>query len=151
MSSLALIDHALPPTTPEIMEKIALVEARIRPHEHTLQVQMEHHLHAGMYARTCRLAPWMVITSVLIKIPTILIIHGDCVVLAGDKWHEITGYNVIPASAGRKQIYMTREETEITMIFPSDAKTVEEAEREFTDEFENLLTTRQKEVDLCLE
>lgn len=148
--TLALIDHALPPTTPEIIEKIALVEARIKPHESTLKVTMEHSLHAGMYARTCRLAPWMVITSVLIKIPTLLIVNGDCVVLAGDKWHEIQGYNVIPASAGRKQIYVTREETEITMVFPSNAKTVEEAEREFTDEYENLLTTRQKEVNLCL-
>ena len=148
--TLALIDHALPPTTPEIIEKIALVEARIKPHESTLKVTMEHSLHAGMYARTCRLAPWMVITSVLIKIPTLLIVNGDCVVLAGDKWHEIKGYNVIPASAGRKQIYVTREETEITMVFPSNAKTVEEAEREFTDEYENLFTTRQKEVNLCL-
>ena len=148
--TLALIDRALPPTTPEIIEKIALVEARIKPHESTLKVTMEHSLHAGMYARTCRLAPWMVITSVLIKIPTLLIVNGDCVVLAGDKWHEIMGYNVIPASAGRKQIYVTREETEITMVFPSNAKTVEEAEREFTDEYENLLTTRQKEVNLCL-
>ena len=146
--NLALTDKTLPPTTPEIIEKIALVEARIRPHEHTLQVTMEHHLHAGMYARTCRLAPWQVITSVLIKIPTLLIVNGDCIVLAGDKWHELTGYNVLQACAGRKQIYVTREATEITMIFPSKAETIEEAEREFTDEYENLLTRR--EVEQCL-
>ena len=147
--SLILADKALPSTTPEIIEKIAQVEARIKPYEHTLQVQMEHDLHGGMYARTCRLAPFMVITSVLIKIPTILIVNGDCVVLAGDKWHEVKGYNVLSASAGRKQIYVTREKTEITMIFPSNANTVEEAEREFTDEYENLLS-RREEVNLCL-
>ena len=146
--SLALLDKTLPPTTPEILEKIALVEARIRPHEHTLRVEMEHHLHAGMYARTCRLAAHQVITSVLIKIPTLLIVNGDCVVLAGNKWHEFTGYNVLPACAGRKQIYVTRGETEITMIFPSNAKTVEEAEEEFTDESAMLLSRR--EVELCL-
>jgi hypothetical protein len=64
-------------------------------------------------------------------------------------WHELVGYNVIQASAGRKQIYVTREETAITMIFPSNAKTVEEAEEEFTDEAEMLLSRR--EVELCLE
>jgi selenocysteine-specific translation elongation factor len=140
--SLALIDKTLPPTTPEIMEKIALVEARIRPHEHTLQIKMEHSLHAGMYARTCRLAAYQVITSVLIKIPTLLVVNGDCVVLAGDEWRELTGYNVLNAPSGRKQIYVTRGETEITMVFPSNAKTVEEAEDEFSDESANLLSRR---------
>ena len=140
--SLMLIDKTLPPTTPEIMEKIALVEARIRPHENTLRVEMEHSLHAGMYARTCRLAAYQVITSVLIKIPTLLIVNGDCIVLAGDEWKELRGYNVLNAPAGRKQIYVTRGETEITMIFPSNAKTVEEAEDEFSDESANLLSRR---------
>jgi selenocysteine-specific translation elongation factor len=140
--TLALIDNSLPAASPEILEKIALVEARIRPREHTLQVQMEHHLHAGMYARTCRLAANQVITSVLIKIPTLLIVNGDCVVLAGEKWHELKGYNVIPANSRRKQIYVTRGATEITMIFPTDAKTVQEAESEFTDEADSLLSRR---------
>lgn len=140
--SLVLIDKTLPPTTPEIMEKIALVEAKIRPHESTLQIKMEHSLHAGMYARTCRLAANQVITSVLIKIPTILVVNGDCIVLVGDEWKGLTGYNVLNALAGRKQIYVTRAETEITMIFPSNAKTIEEAEDEFSDESANLLSRR---------
>lgn len=142
--TLALADKALPPASLEILEKIALVEARIKPREHTLQVQMEHHLHAGMYCRTCRLAPGQVITSVLIKIPTLLIVHGDCIVLAGERWHELKGYHVIPAGAGRKQIYVTRDSTEITMIFPTNATTVEAAEEEFTDEFANLLSRRHE-------
>ena len=120
--TLALLDKTLPPTTPEIIEKIAIVEARIKPHEHTLHIEMEHNLHAGMYARTCRLAANQVITSVLIKIPTLLIVNGDCIVLSGDRWSELNGYNVLQASAGRKQIYVTRGVTEITMIFPSNAK-----------------------------
>jgi hypothetical protein len=49
---------------------------------------------------------------------------------------------VIQASAGRKQIYVTTEPTEITMVFPSSAKTVEEAEDEFSDESANLLSRR---------
>ena len=141
--SLVLIDQTLPPASQEIIEKIALVEAKIKPHEHLLQVQMEHHLHAGMYARTCRLAANLVITSVYIKSPTLLIVNGDCVVLAGDKWCALKGYNVMAACAGRKQIYVTFGVTEITMLFPSKAQTVEEAEAEFTDEADMLLSRRQ--------
>jgi selenocysteine-specific translation elongation factor len=142
--TLALIDQTLPPASAEILEKIALVEARIKPREHTLQVEMQHHLHAGMYARTCRLAANQVITSVFIKIPTLLIVNGDCVVLAGDQWHELKGYNIIAANAGRKQIYVTREATEITMIFPTNATSVGDAEEEFTDEAVALLSRRSE-------
>jgi hypothetical protein len=126
-----------------VIEKIRVFEATIRPHEHTLQVQMEHILHGGMYARTARIAAGMLITSVLIKIPTMLVVNGKCCVYAGDKWYTLEGYNAMPASAGRKQIYVTLGPTEITMIFPSDAKTVEEAEAQFTDEAEQLLSRRR--------
>ena len=142
--TLVLNDKSLPPATPEILEKIALVEAKIKPREHTLRVKMEHHLHAGLYARTCRIAPLMVITSVLVKIPTLVIVNGKCIVLVGDSWQELSGYNVITACAGRKQIYVTNSETEITMVFATQAETIEEAEAEFTDEAENLLSRRRE-------
>ncbi len=85
----------------------------------------------------------MAFTSVLIKIPTLLVVNGECWVLSGDKWGHINGYAVLPASAHRIQAYVTIEKTEITMIFPSNAKTVEEAEAEFTDESADLLSRRQ--------
>jgi hypothetical protein len=140
--SLVLLDNSMPATTPEILEKIALAEARMKTHEHTFRVEMQHDLHAGMYARTCRVAANQAFSSVLIKIPTLIIVNGDCIVLFGEGWHELIGYNVLQASAGRKQIYVTRGQTEITMIFPTAAKTVEEAEDEFSDESANLLSRR---------
>jgi hypothetical protein len=146
MNDLILSENALPATPPDIIDMIREAEKLIRPHEHTLQVEMQHTLHAGMYARTARLAPMMLFTSVLIKIPTMLIVSGKCRVFAGDRWYTIEGYNVIPASAGRKQIYATLEPTELTMIFPTDAKTVEEAEAQFTDEASDLLSRRRGEL-----
>ena len=143
--AITVLGNSVQPASPEIIEKIRDLEAAIKPHEHTLQVQMEHILHGGMYARTARLAPMMLFTSVLIKIPTVLAVNGKCKVFAGDKWYTLEGYNVMPACAGRKQIYVTLGPTEITMIFPSSAKTVEEAEAEFTDEAEILLSRRQYE------
>ena len=103
---------------------------------------MEHTLHAGMYARTARVAPGMAFTSVMIRIPTIIVISGSCAVVVGDKWRFLEGYNVVPASAGRIQAYVTFTETAITMIFPSNAETIEQAEAEFTDEAADLLSRR---------
>lgn len=137
--SLAL--PPLPPTPPEILQAIYAIEYR-ECQKQQIDPEMEHSFFAGMYARTCRIAAGSLIVSVLIKIPTLLIVNGGCCVLAGDKWYKIEGYQVIQASAGRKQIYATFQPTEITMIFKSDARTVEEAEEEFTDEAKNLLSRR---------
>jgi hypothetical protein len=142
MTSLAVSDSVLPPATEAILQKIAIAESRVRECPQ-INPEMEHILHGGMYARTCRLAANVVIVSVLVKVPTVVIVSGSCYVLAGEKWHTLDGYNVMAASGGRKQIYVTRTNTEITMLFPTNAKTLEEAESEMTDESDNLLSRRQ--------
>lgn len=157
--ALILPDGIVLAATPEALEKINRVEAKMRSMPQ-IHLQTEHVFHAGMYARTVRLAARVALTSVLIKVPTMIVIHGTCRVYAGDAWRDLEGFHVIPASAGRKMIYVTAKPTEITMIFPSNAKSVEEAEREFTDDSELLLsreckddtitTTRvHSEVDEC--
>jgi hypothetical protein len=111
-----------------------------------VEIQTDHILHGGMYARTIRIAPEVVLMGALVKIPTMLIVNGKTAVFTGESWIELEGYHVIPARAGRKQIFVAREETSITMIFPTDAKTVEQAEKEFTDEHESLMS-RKNETD----
>jgi len=137
--SLTAVTNTIPATTGEWLEKVCRVEQQVRKMEQ-ITVQTEHVLHAGMYARTVRLAANVIIVSVLIKVPTTLIVNGSARVFAGDKWHTLEGYNVIAASAGRKMIYVTMQPTEITMLFPTKAKTIEQTEQEFTDETEGLLS-----------
>lgn len=97
----------------------------------------EHLIHGGMYARTIRVKAGVIFTSVLIKIPTIVIVHGH---LAIDGVAVVAGYGVLAGSAFRKKAYATLSDVEMTMIFPTQAKTVTEAEAEFTDEPENLMS-----------
>src|SRR6185503_3455492 len=99
-----------------------------------------------MYTRTIHLAPEVVLAGALVKVPTMLIVCGKTAVFTGENWIELEGYHVIPARAGRKQIFVTREDTCITMIFRTDAKTVEQAEEEFTDEAKDLMS-RQNDND----
>lgn len=101
-----------------------------------------HHIHAGMYARTIMLPADAMLTGALLKVATMLILSGDAVVFLGDNSLRFTGYHVLPASAGRKQVIVAVADTYLTMMFATKAKTVEEAEHEFTDEFDLLVSHR---------
>ncbi|NQW53016.1 MAG: hypothetical protein HQ465_17410 [Rhodospirillales bacterium] len=103
----------------------------------------DHVFHAGVYARTIKVPAGVMITGVLIKIPTLLIVHGDALVHVESGPLELHGYNVVPASAGRKQAFVALTDTHLTMIFATDACDVDAAEREFTDEFDKLMTRRE--------
>ena len=148
MTSIVKFNNQIPPTSEENIEKIRIAEEVIRGRSQ-IEFCTEHVFHAGMYARTVRIAPYVVFTSVLVKRPTLLISHGSYEMLAGDRWVGVDGYNVLQGGAGRKQIYRTLTEVEWTMIFPTEAKTVEEAEAEFTDEAEQLLS-RKLENDIVI-
>jgi hypothetical protein len=137
--SLATPGSAIPATSAEALEHIGAAEAKMRAMPQ-IHLQTRHVLHAGMYARTIHVQAGVAFISVLIKVPTVLIVHGHCRVFAGESWRDLEGYNVIPACAGRKMVYITFAATDITMVFPSKAKCVEEAERQFTDDPETLLS-----------
>ena len=100
------------------------------------QVDIEtwHILHGGMYARTIMIPANTRLTGALIKIATVLIASGDFTVYINDEVIEKKGYHVFAASSGRKQAFIARTDTYLTMIFATNAKTVSEAEEQFTDE-----------------
>lgn len=108
-----------------------------------VELETEHVFHGGMYARTIRVPAGAVVAGALVKIATLLVIHGDADVLTGDGWVAVSGFGVLSGSAGRKQVFVTRSAVEMTMIFPTNAQSVDEAEREFTDEFEKLMSRKE--------
>jgi hypothetical protein len=133
------LNGIIPSASGENLAKIKIAEEIIRGRPQ-IEFCTEHVFHAGMYARTVRIASHVVFTSVLIKRATLLISQGCYEVLAGDRWLRYEGYNVLCGFAGRKQIYRTVTPIELTMIFPTEAQSVVDAEREFTDEVESLLS-----------
>lgn len=147
--SITILGNILPAPSAEALEKIIAVESAAMQREQ-LHFQTEHVIHAGMYARTVRLKPGTLIVGALIKIPTILVVHGCAIVFAGDQWYRIDDYQVIPASAGRKQIFVALATTEITMMFPTKAMSVSDAEQEFTDEMEKLVSRRDGDDDIIV-
>ena len=143
MTEIALPQDTLPTSPPEMVAKVTALEKIIQERPQ-VEIRTEHTFHAGMYARTVRVPAGVVFTSVLIKRATLLILNGVCDILAGSQGRRMEGYHVLSAAAGRKQVYISRSNLELTMIFPTEAKTVEEAEAEFTDEADILLSRKQQ-------
>lgn len=111
-------------------------------------IHTEHLIHAGMYARTITMPPKTVLVGTLIKIPTTVIMVGTARVWIGKEWVRVEGYAVLPASAHRKQMFISESAFIITMIFPTDARSIEAAEAKFTSEVDLLLSRRQPELNM---
>lgn len=133
-SSKTLAAHS-----PETLAAVRMLEAIVGSAEQ-IEVTTEHLLHGGMYSRTIRIPADSVITGAYIKVPTVLVVHGDADVLTGDRWVSLSGYSVLAGRALRKQVFVTRSAVEMTMVFATQARTVEEAERELTDEYDKLMS-----------
>ena len=142
MNDLTIAAPSFPAMSAADVEKVGRLEAHLRDMEQ-VPITTTHHFHAGMYARTVRIPKGVVITGALIRIPTLLIVSGHVTVFIGGDTIELRGYHVIPASAGRKQVFVAHADTDLTMLFPTSARTVEEAEAEFTDETELLMSRQQ--------
>lgn len=109
-----------------------------------IEIKTSHEFHAGLYSRSIMIPAGVLITGALIKIETLLILSGDATIVINGVSSRISGYGVIPASAGRKQIFMAHEDTYLTMVFKTSARTIEEAEAEFTDEVDMLGSRREQ-------
>lgn len=139
MTGLVASHTAIPPMTNEQVDKVRALEAEAAKFPQ-VELETQHLLHAGMYARTIMIPAGVMITGALIKRATTLIVAGSTTVFVGDKTIDLHGYHVMAGSAGRKQVFLAHADTWLTMIFPTGAQTVEEAEAEFTDEVDNLLS-----------
>jgi len=128
----------LAPSTPVAIDKVRRLADALKTLPQTPFVT-EHMLHGGLYTRTVRLPPDTVCAAVLIKVPTVLILVGECEVWSNDELITVEGYSVLPGSAGRKIAFVTHSKVAMSMLFPTTATTVDEAQRQFTDEHELLV------------
>lgn len=134
----------VPAMSSQAIENVRALEA-ITKQLPQLEISTHHVLHGGMYARTIMIPAGAVLTGVYIRVQTTLIVNGDASVYLGgeqDAEIRIVGHHVMAASAGRKQAFVAHDDTMLTMVFATNATTIEQAEDEFTDEA-HLLMSRQ--------
>lgn len=144
MSSIQLAQETIPTMSVQSIERVRQLETEMF-HLPQAKIETTHTFHAGTYARTIKIPAGVAITGVLIKIQTVLIVSGNVIMFTEDGSKELHGYHVFSAAAGRKQAFVAIANTYLTMFFATNAKTIEEAEQEFTDEA-HLLITRREEV-----
>lgn len=146
MSNIVCTENRIGPMTTAAIEKVRRLENALRELPQ-IDIGTDHIIHSGMYARTVVIPAGSVVTGVLIRVPTIIVVSGHCVVYIDDKAVQVNGYKVLAASAHRKQACMALEDTTWTMIFTTDASTIEEAEEQFTDEPELLMSRQDGSVN----
>lgn len=133
------------PLTPEQNNILCEMAKYAIEHCDEVDIPLEHFIHEGVYYRTCFVPKDVAIIGALVKIPTTVIVSGNCYVTLGNTVGRLEGYHVIKAEAGRRQAFRAITDTYITMCFRTDSKDVKEAEKEFTDEWV-LLTTNREEL-----
>jgi hypothetical protein len=139
----------LAPASPAGIDKVRRLADALKTLPQTSFVT-EHLLHAGMYTRTVRLPADTMAAAVLIKVPTVLIFQGSARIRSDDELIEVEGYSVLPGSKGRKIAFVTLSKVAMSMIFPTSARTIDEAQREFTDEHELLVPLDRMDEHLVL-
>lgn len=143
MGELVELRPSIPAMTARAIENVRRLESIVAEMPQ-VDIPIDHTLHAGMYARTAFIPEGALITGVLIKVPSTLIVAGTALVYVDeDAPLRVSGYTVLAAAGGRKQAFIAETDIALTMIFPTNAKTVAEAEAEFTDEPHLLQTRRQ--------
>lgn len=133
----------LSPMSPEALSEMRRLESIVATCPQ-IQLKVIQKLFAGMYYRTLFVPKGCIAFGSLQKIPTLLIASGSFLLTSGAQVFRVDGYRVLEGAPGRKQLVRALEDSVFTMVFPTNAKTVEEAEEEFTDEFENLQTRKMK-------
>ncbi len=133
MNEVAISKDHIAAMSPEAIERVRKLEAEILKQPQT-KIATHHLLHAGMYSRTIMVPAGIVLTGSLMKIATILIMSGTFAFFSADDPIVLRGYNILAGSPNRKQAGVAITDTWVTMLFPTNAKTVAEAEEEFTDE-----------------
>lgn len=132
---------AIPAMSSDAIAAVAAEEARLRQSNLQIGLKTQHFFHGGIYRRTVFLPDGVEMIGVLIKIPTTIIVIGNVFMKTEEGWRQLVN-EVLTGSACRKQHFIASADTELSMLFPSQAKTVDEAEREFTDNFNDLLSRR---------
>lgn len=142
MTNLVLIKDTILPMKQEDINKVYELEVYLGELPQ-VDIKTVHTLHGGIYCRTVMIPAGVAMAGALIKISTTLIISGKCAVFIGDEAVEFSGYNIVTAGACRKQAVVAIEDTHVTMLFPTSATSVEQAEEEFTDEVHKLLSRKE--------
>lgn len=110
-----------------------------------VEIQTQHLVHGGLYARTIFVPAGTLITGAQMNKDNICVMHGDMSVTTDEGTVRLTGFHVIPASAGFKRAGFAHADTYWTTLMPTQHTDLNDIEDEMTDE-SSMLQTRRDQI-----
>lgn len=108
-----------------------------------VDLQTQHLVHGGLYARTILIPAGTVLTGALTNMDNVCVVSGDITVTTDGGVQRLTGFHVIGAKAGAKRAGVAHADTWWTTLIPTDGLAdVGEIEAVMTDEVDALQTRR---------
>lgn len=105
-----------------------------------VDLQTEHKLSGGMYARTIFIPAGTVLTGATHKRDHINVMVGDITVSTDEGMRRLTGFNVLETKAGMKRCGFAHADTQWTTISRTDLTVIGDIEDELVVESERLQT-----------
>ena len=137
----------IPKMSSQLLKFAYLVEEELKQVEQKPITTM-HSLHEGVYTRSIKMEKNELLVGAYIEVDTTLIIQGHLKLTVGDNIQEVNGFDIFIAKGGRKQTMLAVEDTFVTMLFKTDAQTIEEAEEEFTKDYDKLLSRKPNAINI---
>lgn len=122
-------------------DQVAMLEAALMDLPQR-DLQTTNVVHAGMCARTIFIPAGTVLTGAMTNCDNICVVSGDISVTTDDGVQRFTGYNVLPASKGKKRAGVTYADTWWTTVHVTELTDILAIEHEMTDEAALLQTQR---------
>ena len=140
-------DIAIRKTVPAMSAEAIDTVSRMRAVSLTMP-QIDNHIadgiHGGMYHRTGHDPKGVTMTSVFVRVPTLLVACGEVDIFVGEgDVVRVRGYEVVESQANRQPAFHFLADTVMTMVFATQAKTTDEAEAEITPEPHALQSRRE--------
>lgn len=99
-------------------------------------------LHGRICARTILIPAGTILTGAQTNIDNVCVVSGDITVTTTDGAKRLTGFHVLPASAGFKRAGIAHADTWWTTLHHTDHLDIVDVENEMTDETNILQTTQ---------
>lgn len=127
------------------MSNVQAISAVKRLEEELLKLpqsdlETQHCLSGGMYARTIMIKAGDAITGATHKTDHVNIVCGDISVTTDEGVKRFTGYHVLPTKAGSKRAGYAHTDTMWTTVCKTDLVCIEDIEDELVEESANLQT-----------
>lgn len=145
MTDIVTTGNRIPAMTEDAISNVRKLEAVLADLPQ-VDIETEHVLHGGMYSRTICIPAGVALTGAFIRVPTLLVFSGHATVNIGEAV-TIKGYRVLAASANRRQAFFAHADTRLTMVYATQAKTIADAEAEFTNEAHLMFSRKQGAIN----